>query len=100
MALKYEDYRRIFDKVDKEWEDRKERQHQARLEELEKMGLKPFDSSQYPKQRCDHPNTMEDSTATFLWIISMIVSILFKGGWFLCIIETIIWLKFVTRYSK
>ena len=96
----YEEMRKLFDKSDKEWKEREERRNQARLEELEKMGLKPFDKSQIPPQRCDHPNTMENSTATFVWIVAMIVSVLFKGGWVLCILETIIWFRFVTRYKK
>lgn len=49
---------------------------------------------------CDHPNTMENSTATILWIVAMIISLLFKGGWALCILETIAWVKFITRHDK
>ena len=95
----YKEMREILDKSDKEWKERQERRHQARLKELEEMGLKPFDESQVPPERCDHPNTIEDSTATFFWIVGMVISLLFKGGWILCIIETIIWLKFITRYK-
>jgi hypothetical protein len=96
----YEEMRKIFDKVEAERKEREERRYQERLKDLEKKGLKPFDVSRVPRERCDHPNTMENSTATLIWIVSMIVSMLFKGGWVLCIIETIIWLKFITRYSK
>lgn len=45
----------------------------------------------------DHPNTMENGPATFLWIAAMVVSLLFKGGWMLCILETVVWWKFVNR---
>ena len=45
----------------------------------------------------DHPNTMENGPATFLWIVAMIVSLLFNGGWILCILETVVWWKFVNR---
>lgn len=48
---------------------------------------------------CDHPSTMENGTATFLWIAVMGVSILFKGGIILCVLETIIWWKFITRHN-
>lgn len=48
---------------------------------------------------CDHPSTIENGTATFFWIIIMIVSMLFDGGWILCILETIIWAKFITRHN-
>jgi hypothetical protein len=96
----YEEMRKLFDKSDKEREEIKERRHQARLKELEKMGIKPFDSSQTPPPRCDHPNTIEDGTSTVFWIVAMVISLLFKGGWALCVLETIIWWKFNTRYSK
>ena len=49
---------------------------------------------------CDRPGTMENSTATFIWIVSMIISALFKGGWVLCILETIAWWKFITRHNN
>lgn len=49
---------------------------------------------------CDHPSTMENSTATVLWIVAMIASLLFKGGWVLCILETVAWWKFITRHNK
>lgn len=45
----------------------------------------------------DHPSTMENGTATFLWAVAMIVSLLFNGGWVLCILETIIWWRFISR---
>lgn len=48
---------------------------------------------------CDHPSTMENGTATILWIGAMVVSLLFKGGWALCIFETIVWWKFITRHK-
>lgn len=95
----YDEMRIILDKIEKERNEREERRCQARLKELEDMGLKPFDPNQCPKQRCDHPNTMEDSTATVVWVVAMIVSLLFKGGWILCILETIVWWRFITRYK-
>ena len=49
---------------------------------------------------CDHPSTMENSTATVLWIVAMFVSLLFKGGWALCILETVAWWKHITRHKK
>ena len=92
--------RELLDKTNKEFEEREERRRQEWFKELEARGLQPFDTSQVPPQRCDHPNTIENSTATIFWIVAMFISILFKGGWVLCIIETIIWFKFVTRYKK
>lgn len=70
-----------------------------RLKELEAKGVKPFDESRMPPERCDSPYTMEDSTATFLWIVVMIVGSIFKGNWIIWIIATIVWIKFTTRYK-
>jgi hypothetical protein len=98
--LSYEDYRKIFDEVDKKFKEREEKQDKERLEELAKKGIFPPDPSTYQKKYCDHPNTMENSTATIFWIVGMIVSLLFKGGWALCILETVAWWKFITRHNK
>jgi hypothetical protein len=96
----YEEMRELRQKREREREEFNKKREEMRIKELEAKGIKPFDISQVPPQRCDHPNTMEDSTATIVWIVAMIISLLFKGGWALCILETIIWLKFITRYKK
>lgn len=96
----YEEMRELRKRREKEEDEFKRKREEMRLKELEAKGLKPFDTSQVPPKRCDHPNTIEDSSATILWIVAMIISLLFKGGWFLCIIETVVWLKFITRYKK
>ena len=53
-----------------------------------------------PNKPCDHPNTMENSTATVLWIVIMIVGSIFKGSLIIWIISTIIWLRFIMRHMK
>lgn len=45
----------------------------------------------------DHPDTMENGTATFLWIVVMVVGAIFKGNWVIWIVATIIWLRFINR---
>lgn len=45
----------------------------------------------------DHPNTMENSSATLLWIVVMIVGAIFNGAWMIWILATIIWLRFINR---
>lgn len=99
----YEEISAIFDKVDKEIKERheqEEREWQKEIERRRTNGEKIIgpSSGPAPKQRCDHPNTPEDSTATIMWIVAMVISLLFKGGWVLCIVETIIWFKFISRY--
>lgn len=96
----YKEMQELMEKRKIEEREFEQKIKEMRRRELEAKGLKPFDISQIPPQRCDHPNTMEDSTATILWIVIMIISLLFKGGWILCIIETLIWLKFITRHSR
>ena len=96
----YEEMRKFLDKIGEEAKERDKRRDEERLKRLKDMGLKPFDESQIPPKRCDHPNTIEDGTATVFWIVGIIISLLFKGGWVLCIIETVAWWKFITRYKK
>jgi hypothetical protein len=92
-----EEWRKEWKKEREEFEKELEEKRRKRWEE---EGIKPFKADPPPKQRCDHPNTMEDSTATVLWIAAMIVSLLFTGGWILCILETIIWWKHITRHNN
>lgn len=80
---------------------------ELRKKELAKKGLtlqesKPKTEEEKNKEFfgwAEHPNTMENSTATFFWLIAVVVLMLFKGGWVLGIIATVIWWKFITRHS-
>lgn len=98
--LSYEDQRRIFDEVDKKFKEKEEKREQERLEELAKQGIVPPDPNTYPKKYYDHPNTMENSTATVLWIVVMLVGSIFKGNWVIWIIATVVWAKFITRHDR
>lgn len=95
-----EEMREYTEKYKKEREEFNKRLEESRLRELEKKGIKPFDESQAPKQYCDHPNTMENGTATFFYIIVMLVGSIFKGNWVIWIIATVIWAKFITRHNR
>lgn len=95
-----EEMRKYTEKYKKEREEFNKQLEESRLKDLEKKGIKPFDESQIPKKYCDHPNTMENSTATVLWIVVMLVASIFKGNWVIWIVATIIWLKFITRHKK
>ena len=98
----YEEMNEWRKKYKKEREEFEKKLEEIRRKEWEKKGIKPMevDKSKIVPPRCDHPNTMEDSTATVFWIVAMVVSLLFKGGWILCILETITWYKFITRHNK
>lgn len=45
----------------------------------------------------DHPNTMENGTATFLYIIAMVVGTIFYDRWLIYIIASIIYFSFINR---
>lgn len=98
----YKEIRESFDKVDKEWEERKAQQEREWQEEIARRkanGEKFVETGKIPKKRCDHPNTMEDSTATVVWLVVMLVGSIFKGNWVIWIVATVIWWRFITRYD-
>lgn len=95
-----EEMRKYTEKYKKEREEFNKHLEESRFKELEAKGLKPFDESQVPKKYCDHPNTMENGTATFFYIIAMLVGSIFKGNWVIWIIATVIWAKFITRHNE
>lgn len=95
-----EEMRKYQEKHKNEREEFNKHLEELRLKELEANGLKLFDESQVPKEYCDHPNTIENGTATFFYIIVMLVGSIFKGNLVIWIIATIIWAKFITRHKK
>lgn len=95
-----EEMRKYNEKYKKEREEFNKRLVEIRLKEREAKGIKPFDETQVPKKYCDHPNTMENGTATFFYIIAMLVGSIFKGNWVIWIIATVIWAKFITRHNE
>ena len=51
-------------------------------------------------KNCDHPNSLENSEATILWIVVMVVGAIFKGNWMIWIFSTVIWLRYITRHER
>ncbi|MEE1085004.1 MAG: hypothetical protein UH850_14855 [Paludibacteraceae bacterium] len=92
-----EEWRKKWKKEREEFEKELEEKRRKRWEE---DGIKPFEAGPPPKKRCDHPNTMEDSTATVVWIVVMLVGSIFKGNWAIWIIATVVWAKFITRHDR
>lgn len=95
-----EEMRKYQEKYRKEREDFNERLEEVWIKDLEAKGLKPFDKNQVPKKYCDHPNTIENSTATLLYIVVMLVGSIFKGNWVIWIIATVVWARFITRHDR
>lgn len=50
------------------------------------------------KRHYDHPNSLDDGEATVLWLIGMGVSLLFKGGWIMCVVLTVVWFNYISRH--
>lgn len=104
--IKFEDMIKKREKHKEEERELQRKLNRMRIEELRVKGIEPmFDeggNSLVPpkKPTYDHPNTMENSTATVLWIVVMLVGSIFKGNWVIWIVATIIWLKFITRHKK
>lgn len=48
----------------------------------------------------DHPDTMEDGTALFLYIVVMIGGAIFVDAWLIWIAATIIYFNFRNRHKK
>lgn len=98
--LSYDEIRKGFEEVDKKFEEREKKYAEMRRQEMERRGITPFESRGSDKPHFDHPNTMENSTATFFWVVAMVVGALFKGGWLIWTVVTLIWIKFITRHNK
>lgn len=94
-----EERSKILQDAKREFEEQEKKRRDEWLDECKKNGIGPPDPKTYPKQRCDSPYTIEDSTATVLWLVVMAVGSIFKGNWIIWIIATVIWWKFITRYK-
>lgn len=49
---------------------------------------------------CDHPNTMENSTATVLYILVMIGSLIFKDFLLIWVVASFIYFRFITCHKR
>ena len=78
-----------LDKNNTEWEKKKQ-------EVKQKQSQTPEDFF----KNCDHPNSLENSEATILWIIVMAVGTIFKGNWIIWIVATVIWWRYITRHKR
>ena len=78
-----------LEKNNREWEKKKQ-------EAKQKKSQSPEDFF----KNCDHPNSLENSEATIVWIIVMVVGAIFKGNWIIWIVATIIWWRYITRHER
>ena len=53
----------------------------------------------YKEEYHDSPYTMENGTATFFYIVTMVIGTLFVDRWLIYIAATFIYLKFINRHK-
>ena len=91
MSLKPDDFREIM------------RKNKEYMDDWHKRYGNPGPENSEPEKfhgDCDHPNTMENSTATVLYFVVMAVGAIFNDRWLIWIVATIMYLKFITRHEK
>lgn len=104
--ITFDDMIKEREKHKKEEEEFQKKLRRIRIKDLRAKGLEPmFDedgNSLVPEKKptYDHPNTIENSTATFFYVIVMLVGSIFKGNWVIWIITTVVWAKFITRHDR
>ena len=81
----------------------KRREEKTKQEiELQNQNMVESNGTYYAKKepQYDHPNTMENGTATVLYIITMIIGSIFNDRWLIWGTITLIYLKFMTRHIR
>ncbi len=94
---------RIDKEVRKMMQERKAREEAERLERERQDRIAAGYSAdpQPPKKlQYDSPYAMENSTATFLYIVTMIVGTLFQDRILVYVAATVIWWKYITRHKE
>ena len=79
----------LYDKINKNIKE-----HQKKQQERQKI------NNENVYGDWDHPNTMENSSATILYIIVMAISIIFVHGWMVWIVASVIYFRFITRHKR
>ena len=96
----WEELSESFEMIHKEQEEAERRRHEEWEKEFVRRGGTLPEKQEYKFHGdCDSPYTMENSTATFLWIIIMGVGSIFKCNLVIWIVSTVIWWKFITRHK-
>ena len=94
-SLTQEEMRREHEEVYGNLHERIEKERLARIREKEEEQRKFDERIKYS----DHPNTMDNGTATFFWIVAMIVGTLFNDRVYVYIGATAWWLCHIFRHE-
>jgi hypothetical protein len=70
-----------------------------RKEELRKQGVN-LNAQKYEQPKYDSLYTLENGSATVLWLIVAIGGLIFNDGWMLSLIATIVWFNYITRHMN
>ena len=101
MLPSIEEYQEMNRRIKEKNAKRKEEMRKARIKELEKRGVIVEENNfEDNKKHYDSEYTMENSTATFIWVVVMLVGTIFNDRWLIYVFATIIWLRFITRHKK
>lgn len=80
-------------------EQSKERRLEEERIEQENKRKRNIEEDKWLYIHAENPNSLENSEATIIWIMVMVVSALFKDGWIMWITATIMWLSHIFRYQ-
>lgn len=80
--------------------NREVRQERLRKKIQEEKNITKSECKTNNDEQFDSPYTMEDGTATFFYIITMIIGTLFIDRWLIYIAATLIYIGFKNRHKK
>ena len=84
------DLQKIHEQVKKELKESRQRSNK----------YKDDSNQSHREDYYDSPYTMEDGTATFFYIVTMVIGTLFIDRWLIYSAATFIYLKFKNRHKK
>lgn len=98
--LSLEEYQEMGKKLREEKEALNKRCAEIRRDELKKQGVIIEEKEHKFHGDCDSPYAMENSTATILYIITMVGGSIFTDRILIWIFATIIWFNHISRHWK
>ena len=103
----YEEWLKEYERDDALTPEERKRELDEYIKQIKDERKKYDEAQQQQKQtpeevfkNCDHPNSLENSEATIVWVVVMLVGTIFKGNWIIWIVATVIWLKHLNRHQN
>lgn len=98
VVLSFEQYQEIGRKVREAEEERRESEKKWHNDYLRSIGVDP-DKQKHIQPKVDSIYSLENGSATALYIIVMVASLIFNQFWIIWLAATIIYFKFITRHE-